>query len=741
VAPLELSCVLAWKPTLRIERVHAGAAFLIGERERFALSGPTTVAIAMLVDGQRTVHDILQAARADAAAPEALYALSQLVARGHLVPAAPDLRADHMAFWAGAGLDGRAALEALRAISVSVRILGDTVALASMTEALEQAGLRVDGGASVHVIATDDHLAPELASINRSALRDGTRWFLIKPVGIQPLIGPAFVPGGACWECMAFWMRRNRPVEELVRRHRANEGGDAWPAPPRAGVEGSVRAACSLGALAVARTLIAPGAGDGLAARVVALEPASLQTTAHAVVRRPQCPACGDPARMAAVGERPIELRPIEAPHHDDGGSRRLTPRQTYERYGHLVSPLTGAVTHLVPMPGRDTELRAVFASGYLVCPQSGVPSGNAFDKACAGKGRGPDQARASALCEALERTSGVYQGDEARVRARQAELGAAAVPLGDLLCFSAAQYAARTGAAPPGADRRQWIPEPLDASTAIDWTPAWSLTRRARRYVPLVYCYAEAPPDSGTAFCAPCGNGVAAGTCLEEAVLQALLELVERDAVAMWWYNRLGRPAIDLASFGESYFAALVGDYARLGWTVWALDLTHDLGIPTCVTLAHEPRADRFAIGFGCHLDPRLAVQRALTELNQLFDPRGAAQAPWDIARLPDREYLFPDRGAPAVAADRLPRLGGTDLGADIAACARRLDAAGLELIVVDKTRPDLELCVAQVIVPGLRPFWPRFAPGRLYDVPHALGWLPRPLAESDLNPVALLV
>src|SRR6185503_18271171 len=181
VAPLELSCVLAWKPTLRIERVHAGAAFLIGERERFALSGPTTVAIAMLVDGQRTVHDILQAARADAAAPEALYALSQLVARGHLVPAAPDLRADHMAFWAGAGLDGRAALEALRAISVSVRILGDTVALASMTEALEQAGLRVDGGASAHVIATDDHLAPELASINRSALRDGTRWFLIKP--------------------------------------------------------------------------------------------------------------------------------------------------------------------------------------------------------------------------------------------------------------------------------------------------------------------------------------------------------------------------------------------------------------------------------------------------------------------------------------------------------------------------------------------------------------------------------
>src|SRR5262245_10849543 len=137
VAPLELSCILAWKPTLRIERVHAGAAFLIGERERFALSGATTVAIAMLVDGRRAVHDILQAARADVAAPEALYALSQLVARGHLVPAAPDLRADHMAFWAGAGLDGSTVLEALRATAVSLRILGDAVPVAWMTEALE----------------------------------------------------------------------------------------------------------------------------------------------------------------------------------------------------------------------------------------------------------------------------------------------------------------------------------------------------------------------------------------------------------------------------------------------------------------------------------------------------------------------------------------------------------------------------------------------------------------------------
>ena len=69
------------------------------------------------------------------------------------------------------------------------------------------------------------------------------------------------------------------------------------------------------------------------------------------------------------------------------------------------------------------------------------------------------------------------------------------------------------------------------------------------------------------------------------------------------------------------------------------------------------------------------------------------------------------------------------------------RLRALGLETIVVDKTRPDVGLHVAQVIVPGLRHVWPRFAPGRLYTVPVALGWLPRALAEHELSPDPLLV
>jgi ribosomal protein S12 methylthiotransferase accessory factor len=41
---------------------------------------------------------------------------------------------------------------------------------------------------------------------------------------------------------------------------------------------------------------------------------------------------------------------------------------------------------------------------------------------------------------------------------------------------------------------------------------------------------------------------------------------------------------------------------------------------------------------------------------------------------------------------------------------------------------------------VPGLRPYAPRFAAGRLYDVPVQLGWIPGRLTERQLNPLPMV-
>ncbi len=66
---------------------------------------------------------------------------------------------------------------------------------------------------------------------------------------------------------------------------------------------------------------------------------------------------------------------------------------------------------------------------------------------------------------------------------------------------------------------------------------------------------------------------------------------------------------------------------------------------------------------------------------------------------------------------------------------------SSGCDVLVHDLTRPDIAFPVVKVIVPGLRHFWRRLGPGRLYDVPVRLGWLEEPVAEHDLNPVSLFV
>jgi len=234
--------------------------------------------------------------------------------------------------------------------------------------------------------------------------------------------------------------------------------------------------------------------------------------------------------------------------------------------------------------------------------------------------------------------------------------------------------------------------------------------------------------------------------------VLQGFLELVERDATAIWWYNRLPRPGVDFASFGQSYFTELTAHYDTLDRDLWALDLTHDLGIPVFAALScrRETRG-QVLFGLGCSLDPSVALLRACAELNQFISGIGPkAQAPlgneetlrWlRTATVENQPYLAPDPRIPVRRLGDFPNAASGDLLTDIQFGKRAVEAQGMEMLVLDLTRADAGMPVAKVIVPGLRHFWARFAPGRLYEVPVAMGWLERPLGETELNPTPIFI
>jgi ribosomal protein S12 methylthiotransferase accessory factor len=458
-------------------------------------------------------------------------------------------------------------------------------------------------------------------------------------------------------------------------------------------------------------------------------------------------------------------LQPCEVRFDHDGGHRHVAAEETLERFGTLISPISGIVSELRSLPSTLKSAHVVVAGHN---PAQMLESLNDLRRnlrsSSAGKGASLEQARASALGEALERFCaedhpGVPR-ERGSLREMQKRYGDAVFAPNDVMRYSELQFAERDQWNAKGS-RFNRVPMPLDHDQEIDWTPIWSISRQRRCYLPtqLLMMVGGRNRDVSAENADPwiamgCSNGNAAGNTVEEAVFQGFLELVERDSVAIWWYNRLKCPGIDLSSSGDAWIARLIHDYNAIGRDVWALDLTTDLGITTVVALSRdrEGDADRILMGLGCHLDPRIAVQRALAEMNQMLgiadaDLDGSADGldDWETlewlktATVVNQPYLLPDSDAPMRRVDALADHHNGDLLQDIQHCCTCVEAQGLEVLVLDQTRELVGLPVVKVVVPGLRHFWARYAPGRLYDVPVRLEQLPQPLTEDQLNPISI--
>jgi ribosomal protein S12 methylthiotransferase accessory factor len=168
----------------------------------------------------------------------------------------------------------------------------------------------------------------------------------------------------------------------------------------------------------------------------------------------------------------------------------------------------------------------------------------------------------------------------------------------------------------------------------------------------------------------------------------------------------------------------------------VVALDLTNDLGVPVVGAISWDRKRGLPDFGFGAAPDGRMALRRAMLELAQTavgnhaerrMPPEGAFQQWRAAVQREDEEFLRPD-GVAAIPVGVTPGL---------MPLIAHLGELGMEVIALDQTRPETGVPVFRVVCPGLRHPWMRLAPGRLYEVPVALGWIPRRNREEDLNPI----
>ena len=716
-----LSAVPVVSPQFALHWHVDGSAFLIGEHQRLTFAEPIFARLLRSADGVRTGIELIDTLASEFAEHEVLFALQELLRTGGLVDAT---------------LRGTVLPESLRAFGIES---ADGTELGELEAALQGAGLVVNEDAPLRLLLTRDFLEPRLGRRIRELLARGVSVIPLKPTGDNVWLGPLLEGGapGPCWDCLRARLERNRPVELFL--HRAAPA-QSFPLPPSQSHGLARPAAASFAASVLGAACADPARRSELRETLFTLALPGFHVQQHRVVQRPQCERCGDPELERRSMSAPVGIGP--ALRIDAAGGYRTRPSdETFSRCAHLISPITGVIASFGPVQRADHPMRPVFGASYYVCPAPGAPRepGDPFSRPAFGKGRTPAQSRTSALAEAIERYAALWTGSEPTVRATARELGDDAVPPQRLLNFSARQYAERSAAS--RADWRHSAPALFSETLPLDWTPCWSLTRECRRYVPTSYVINQFPAPEAERVCPFNPNGGAAGNGLEEAILQGFLELVERDAVAIWWYNRLHVPGVALESFTSDYGLRVQQHYAGLGWELAVLDVTQDLDVPTFAAIARQRLSGRFLVGFGCHFDAELALERAVTELHQCFDTGADGPAAWTLCELEDARFVQADPGQEPRRAAQLPRAAQADIGEEVRHGVRLARDRGLETLVFDYSRADLELKTVKVIVPGLRHVWRRLGPGRLYDVPVKRGLRAEPLLESALNPLTLRV
>jgi bacteriocin biosynthesis cyclodehydratase domain-containing protein len=662
---------------LEFKRAGPEGILALGEGESYALEGASAALVSDLLRGSKWDEAFERVALAHGQ-ETAVFAAKHLAANRILLAKSYGGGREEASFAEVLGRQMRRAQIALRGIG--------PVDLDALGRNLEANGHQLSvTEAQLLIVATSDYLLPQLDELNERR----APWLIVKPTGRRIWLGPVFVPGhGVCRPCLTHWLR-------LHRWRQAREGSTEEPSP--ASLPSTLGIAAGLVATAVSEILAGHDPAK-LNATLLTFDTISFELERHPIASLPGCPRCKPQAlpQLAALASGIT------------GILERLETVPSPTGTSHL------ALAHVcVPLPIADCRL-----------PQPPFSVG--------GQGRSAAEARERCLFEGVERYSATFRGDERLVEGRNRP---SEIALAELLHFSDRQYSERElWNAHPGDARG--IPEPCKTAQVLRWSTIQSLVDQSTACAPAGFVYLWYPFQGEPRYNYANTNGCAAGRSLEQAQLHALLELIERDALAIWWYNRLHRPGLDWRGWRDAELDSIGSSLKQDGRDLLLLDLTHDLGVPVVAAVAPDRLGRRIYFGAAARTCPLEAARSAASELLQFWfwGERGRSsldKSVWlDKSSLEEQSYLLPS----SLVAPQEPR--SMPVEQRLEQVVSSLQVHGLDSYFADLTRPEIGIPVVRAFVPGLRHHGPRLAPGRLYDVSVRLGWLDRPKAEHEMNP-----
>jgi ribosomal protein S12 methylthiotransferase accessory factor len=579
-----------------------------------------------------------------------------------------------------------------------------------MEDALRANSIPPAGKEALRIVAVEDYLDPRVARMSIAEL-SGRPWMAAKLTGEEIWIGPTVIPGQKpCWECLTSRLREHRWLEWQLARGVGGGLRNCYTA------ESRIRFAAELAAHEAARWMLeAAGSLEGV---IWSFSWVTMSAQRHRIAAQPNCNVCGGPGELAG------RLVTRHARSYPGPYLRELTTEELLGKLEPLTSPVTGILRRFeradLSVPG------GMHAYGGVYCPtlppEPARPKDMIFEPGvAAGVGWSLDEAKAGCLAEAAERYSIRFHGREECIADSFRALAGAAVHPNDVSLFSPRQYACRSEWNQIHRDEEH-VPEPFDEDQSVEWMRARSLTGQRERFVPLAMVKLFYRPQNARWIGDADSSGCASGASMDEATLHAIFELVERDSLGIWWFNRPALPELRPEQIGDARTRHVCEALAERGWRVWFHDITTDLAIPSAVAIA-QTEAGEWVLGSAAHLYGDMALRRAILEVWQLSQSRRRPSP------APERTTGDLRQMTPGSSLERVKSIQDA-----LSYCVDLIASAGHEVISVDLTRQDIGLPVVRAIVPGLRHKKPRFADGRLYHVPVRMHWRSTPADESGM-------
>ena len=371
-----------------------------------------------------------------------------------------------------------------------------------------------------------------------------------------------------------------------------------------------------------------------------------------------------------------------------DTGIRTILPQETLDRVIPLL-PKAG-MEPLEDITGKDNIGIPVYSISRPGASKGAVNNYN-------GKGPTPEQAMASAVMEAMERYSAERRDTDEIVYGTYTEACNVGLTL----------------------DPKEMILPPRVMNyiynDVIGWCRGYEMFRGEDIWVPANAVFHPYFTDGDMQIFRYHTNGIAAGNTMEEAILHALLELVERDAWSIAEFNEYADS--DVTVEDDSVCGRLLRNFSDGGVEIHLKNLTNDIGIPTIGAAADDVATkdpELLTIGVGTHLNPEIAAVRAITEVAQsrTTHKHGVKtnaklqkiNNEMGYDRIKAINKLWYAKSKKKVALSEMERLDTEYVLDDIEIVLERLVECGFDkAIAVDLTRKEVGIPVVRMIVPGL--------------------------------------